>query len=271
MLESAYGTGPAYQQPAMDDFGYGDPGYSDPSYEGPKTPYANPAFPGSQPNGRANAGGPREFGGTGYRPSGGVPGYQVPEVRDPSSLTHQGPGYAAPGRQSQPFAPLSGRGDEIWPVTGAQEALPDTGPQPAVPGGSATAAAAYPEEWYMSPRLDDRGSGDSRPSRSADPRLAGMTYGELRYEDPEPPESGHDEPLDDESWYQELRRSTPRPRIPSLPAARRVRAAAPSTGRSRQVPRSASRPAIRSCRTGHPATASPARTAQPRSPRGGRR
>src|SRR4249920_1754050 len=45
VLESAYGTGPAYQQPAMDDFGYGDPGYSDPSYEGPKTPYANPAFP----------------------------------------------------------------------------------------------------------------------------------------------------------------------------------------------------------------------------------
>ena len=209
MLESAYGTGPAYQQPAMDDFGYGDPGYSDPSYEGPKTPYANPAFPGSQPNGRANAGGPREFGGTGYRPSGGVPGYQVPEGRDPSPLTHQGPGYAAPGRQPQPFAPLSGRGDEIWPVTGAQEALPDTGPQPAVPGGSATAAAGYPEEWYMSPRLDDRGSADSRPSRSADPRLAGMTYGELRYEDPEPPESGHDEPLDDESWYQELRRSAP--------------------------------------------------------------
>ena len=25
VLESAYGTGPAYQQPAMDDFGYGDP------------------------------------------------------------------------------------------------------------------------------------------------------------------------------------------------------------------------------------------------------
>ena len=45
VLESAYGTRPAYQQPAMDDFGYGDPGYSDPSYEGPKAPYGNPAFP----------------------------------------------------------------------------------------------------------------------------------------------------------------------------------------------------------------------------------
>ena len=47
VLESAYGTSPAYQQPAMDDFGYGDPGYSDPSYEGPKAPYGNSAFPAS--------------------------------------------------------------------------------------------------------------------------------------------------------------------------------------------------------------------------------
>ena len=46
VLESAYGTGPVYQQPAMDDYGYGDPGYSDPSYEGPKTPHGGPAFPG---------------------------------------------------------------------------------------------------------------------------------------------------------------------------------------------------------------------------------
>jgi hypothetical protein len=214
-FESAYGTGPAYQQPAMDDFGYGDPGYSDPSYEGPKTPYANPAFPSGQPNGRGNAGAPREFGGTGHRSSGsGVPGYQLPEVRDPSlsahqGPAHQGPGYAAPGRQPQPFAPSSGRGDGIWPVTRAQEALPDTGPQPAVPGGSATSSVAYPEQWYDHPRLDERGLGDSRSPRSADPRLAGMTYGELRYDDPEPGESRHDKPLDDESWYQELRRSTP--------------------------------------------------------------
>ena len=46
VLESAYGSGPVYQQPAMDDYGYGDPGYSDPSYEGPKTPYGNSALPG---------------------------------------------------------------------------------------------------------------------------------------------------------------------------------------------------------------------------------
>ena len=36
-----------------------------------------------------------------------------------------------------------------------------------------------------------------------------MTYGELRYDDPEPAESGYDEPLDDESWFKELRRSAP--------------------------------------------------------------
>jgi hypothetical protein len=36
-----------------------------------------------------------------------------------------------------------------------------------------------------------------------------MTYGELRYDDPEPGASGHDEPLDDESWFKELRRGSP--------------------------------------------------------------
>jgi hypothetical protein len=206
VLESAYGTNPAYQQPAMDDYGYGDPGYSDPSYEGPKTPYGSPGFPADHGNGGA----PGDFGGTGYRPSGGgVPGYQLPEVRDPASPGHQRSRYAAADRQPQAFASPSGRGDEIWPVTGAQEALRDTGPQPAVPGGSAPGSSAYPEQWYGHPRLDDRGLGDSRPSRSADPRLAGMTYGELRYEDPEPGEAGQDEHLDDESWHQEPRRGAP--------------------------------------------------------------
>src|SRR6201986_3339797 len=70
VLESAYGTGPAYQQPAMDDFGYGDPGYSDPSYEGPKAPYGSSAFPASNGANHGNAGAPRDFGGTGYRASG---------------------------------------------------------------------------------------------------------------------------------------------------------------------------------------------------------
>jgi hypothetical protein len=150
VLESAYGTNPVYQQPAVDDYGYGDPGYSDPSYEGPKTPFGSPGFPADHWNGGA----PGDFGGTGYQ------------------------------RQPQAFASLSGRGDGIWPVTGSQEALPDTGPQ----------------------------------SRSADPRLAGITYGELRYEDPELGESGHDEHLDDESRHQELRRSAPaHPQSPGAP------------------------------------------------------
>ena len=238
VLESAYGTGPGYQQPVMDDFGYGDPGYSDPSYEGPKTPYGNPAFPAdhgaSHGNGRGT---PRDAGGTGYRPSGGgVAGYQLPEVRDPSpsgrqGSARQGPGYPAPGRQPQPFARSSGRGDEIWPVTGAQEALPDQG------------------QWHGSPRLDDRAPGDSRPSRSADPRLAGMTYGELRYDDPEPGESSYDEPLDDESWYQELRRNAPAfpqsPGDPQGPGGGPQRRAFPagSDGSGRRLPQRAGRPA----------------------------
>ena len=45
-----------------------------------------------------------------------------------------------------------------------------------------------------------------------------MTYGELRYDDPEPGESGYVEPLDEESWYQELRRSAPAyPQTPGGP------------------------------------------------------
>ncbi len=223
VLESAYGTGPAYQQPAMDDFGYGDPGYSDPSYEGPRAPYGNPVFPA----GHSSGGAPRDFGGPGYRPpgpSGSVPGYHVPDIRDSAPSSHQGsayqpPGYPGSGYQPQPVTPPPGSGQDIWPVTGAQEALPDTGPQPAIRGGSPlSSATAYPDQWYGSPRLDDRAGDDVRPSRSPDPRLAGMTYGELRYDDQEPGQSSYDEPLDDESWYQELRRSAPAyPQTPGGP------------------------------------------------------
>ena len=158
VLESAYGTGPAYQQPVMDDFGYGDPGYSDPSYEGPRAPYSNP----------------------GYRPSGGGPRYQ---------------------------------------------------------GRSPRESTTYPEQWYDNPRLDDRALGESDPSRPADPRLAGLTYGELRYEDPEPSQAGYDEPLDDESWYQELRRSAPGfpqspggPQGPGTGSQRRAEPSGPASG-----------------------------------------
>ena len=108
-------------------------------------------------------------------------------------------------------------------MTGAQEALPDTGPQPVLRDDSARTPASYPEQWYDSPRLDDRAQDDraprdSRPSRSPDPRLVGMTYGELRYDEPEAGGSGYDEPLDDESWFQELRRSAPAyPQTPGGP------------------------------------------------------
>ena len=63
-LESAYGTGPGYQQPAVDDYGYGDPGYADPSYEGPRAPHGGSASAArrggqsgvGQPGGPANGG-----------------------------------------------------------------------------------------------------------------------------------------------------------------------------------------------------------------------
>ena len=93
VLESAYGTNPAYQQPAMDDFGYGDPGYSDPSYEGPKAPYGNSAFPASNHGAghhraghHGNGGTPRDFGGAGYgrpaRPA-ASPGTRYPRSATP--------------------------------------------------------------------------------------------------------------------------------------------------------------------------------------------
>src|SRR4249919_568852 len=180
VLESAYGTSPAYQQPAMDDFGYGDPGYSDPSYEGPKAPYGNHGAGNHGAGNHGDGGTPRDFGGAGYRPagpSGGVPGYQVPEVRDPAPPAYQAPGYQGSGYQPQSFSPPPGSGQDIWPVTGAQAALPDTGPQPELRGGPPRGSStAYPGEWYGSPRLDDRAPddrapGDVRPSQSADPRL----------------------------------------------------------------------------------------------------
>ena len=212
-LESAYGTGPQYQQaqyqqaehqqakyqqPAMEDYGYGDPGYSDPSYEGPRT---GPAFGGQA----GNAAAPGPLGESGYRSADTeVPGYHVPGIRESSR-----PGYGGPGYQPQDLAPPSG-GQEIWPVTGAQEALPDTGPQPVAEargarGSVQAGSAAYPEQWYGSPRLDGPAAAASRPG---DPRLEGMNYRELRY-DPDPGEPGRDQPLDDDSWYEELRRSGP--------------------------------------------------------------
>ncbi len=246
VLESAYGAEPVYQQPAMDDYGYGDPGYSDPSYDGPRTPYAGPSYPGGNGGSRTAA-----FTGSGYRqPEAGAPGYHVPERRDPAR-----PGYPGPGHQPQDFAAPPSGGRDIYPVTGAQEALRDTGPQPsAAPwagqdadGPAPTGSSAYPAQWYDRPVLPDRardggpaadpGPADSRP---ADPRLEGIRYDELRYEEPAPDGPGYDDSVEDESWYAELRRNgpafpqnagdQPRPAGPASGPARRAEPQLPAYG-----------------------------------------
>ncbi len=182
VLESGFGRGqydrsgpghggagqrPGYPQPATDDYGYGDPGYSDPSYEGPRA-----------------AGGVPLAGSAGH---GGFPGYQAPDFR-------------APSRPDAGYQP--GWAPDIYPSTGAQEALTPTGPQPAEDAGPARERPGYPEQWYDHPRLDE-------PRPASDPRLEGMRYDELRYEEPLGGEPGDNEPLDDESWFGELRRSAP--------------------------------------------------------------
>jgi hypothetical protein len=202
------GRGFAYQQPAMEDYGYGDPGYSDPSYDGPRSRLTGPqpvlpptgpafpagaAYPGASPfTGGTTAPGSRWYSGGGAAnraPGTEMPGYSLPE---PGS--YQQPGYSVPAAPSDPFAFSGPSGsDNIYPVTGAQEALPDTGPQP---------IAGYPEDWYGHPRLDD--TAVDQPPVPRDPRLEGIRYDELRYDEPDG--QGYDEPLDDESWFRELRR-----------------------------------------------------------------
>jgi hypothetical protein len=231
VLESAYGTGSVYQQPAIDDYGYGDPGYADPSYEGPRTRYPDPLS-------RGDTGSrPTASGWSGYRsPGTSVPGYQVPDSRP----------------QPQDFtAPPAGPRD-IYPVTGAQEALPDTAPtaptaphspQPAARGWAAqdsggaagTGSSAYPEQWYGHPRLDDRVLGDGargdRPlegSRPADPRPSDVRPADVRPADPRPSDPRPAEPRSSEGRsgdprlvgmrYDELRYDEPTEEEPSAGA-----------------------------------------------------
>jgi hypothetical protein len=196
LLESGYGTpgygrdqhdsgyggrGSGYRQPdpssPADD--YGDPGYSDPAYDGPRGGSGARGWQGDNRTPR-----PPVSDGSGY---GGVPGYRVPDYREQAR-------------------PQSGYPESsIYPVTGAQEALPATGPQPAAdswPGRDAGSARSGRPAYQGDPW----GSGahpDSPPA--SDPRLQGMRYDELRYDEP----AGYDEPLDDESWVEELRRSAP--------------------------------------------------------------
>jgi hypothetical protein len=202
-----YGEGYGYQQSAMDDFGYGDPGYSDPSYDGPRDGYGGSALPGGNRGGRA-PGTAASADGAGYgRPSRHVPGFREPSR--PEYGYPQGPPAGARGSYplggDQQGYPRGGA-DGIYPVTGAQEALPATGPQPRADVRAAR-DAGFPQaddvyaHWAGGSRLDS-------PAAS-DPRLEGMRYDELRYDDPPFGESGYDEPLDDDSWYEELRRSAP--------------------------------------------------------------
>ena len=200
----------------MDEAGYGDPGYADPSYDGPKTAPADPAFRGG--TGSWTPAGPAPSGWSDYlSPGTAVPGYQVPDFRDSSRSGYAGPAYAAPGysppgyaapgyalpgyegpghagpgsqpqdfttasagqhdlypvtgaQEALPDYPVTGAQQALpdYPVTGAQEALPDTGPQPLARdwsaqdsgGPAATGGSAYPEQWYEHPRLDERVLGD---------------------------------------------------------------------------------------------------------------
>jgi hypothetical protein len=195
-VDPGYGSAsPGRGYPSPDD--YGDPGYSDPSYDGPRGGSGGRAWPGDSRGLRAAGGSPLSDG-SGY---GGARGHHVPDYREP-----------APGYQQ------SYGSSNFYPVTGAQEALPDTGPQPIAdsrpgrdPSSARSGRAAYPEQWYGHPRLDDPRGNDSRSDAppAPDPRLEGMRYDELRYEEPFAGGGGYDEPLDDESWVEELRRSGP--------------------------------------------------------------
>jgi len=185
VLESAYGTGSVYQQPAIDDYGYGDPGYADPSYEGPRTRYPDPLS-------RGDTGSrPSASSWSGYRsPGTAVPGYQLPDSRP----------------QPQDFAAPPAGPRDIYPATGAQEALPDTAPRSPRPA-DARPADARPADG----RPADARSADGR---SGDPRLVGMRYDELRYDEPSEEEPsanrrGFGESFDDDSWLEDLRRSAP--------------------------------------------------------------
>ncbi len=215
--DPGYGTGgrgSGYRAPAMDD--YGDPGYSDPAYDGPRGGSGGRGRPGDNRGSGAPGGSPVSDG-SGY---GSVPGYHVPDYRGPArpDLGGYQQGYSAPG---------------IYPVTGAQEALPATGPQPIAdswpgrdPGSARSGRQAHPEQWQDRPRLDDPRGASARPDSppasdprgssarpdsqpASDPRLEGMRYDEIRYEEPFVGGPGYDEPLDDDAWVAELRRSAP--------------------------------------------------------------
>ena len=281
-----YGTGNGYQQPAMEDYGYGDPGYSDPSYDGPRSPHGGS---GSRlPRGYA-------------APDTRVPGYHVPEDRQsrpgyqqdfaaPSAGdrraypgtggrdAHPGTGGrdAHPGTGSEEAYPGDGGGRDIYPTTGAMEALTST--DPFGPSGALGPAGAFGSsgsfDAFSSPGPAGS-SGFPAAGPPADPRLEGLRYDQLRYDEPSYDEGGFGQPPDDVSWYEELRRSAPvypdrpggRPNADDRRPEDRSRAAEPQRGTGPQR-----RPADQA--SGHPQA--PGRDdvlghVQPRIDRGGSR
>ncbi len=235
-----HGTGSAYQQPAMEDYGYGDPGYSDPSYDGPRSPHG----------GSGNRS-PRGYGAPDTR----VPGYHVPEDRQPRPGYQQdfaappaGDRWAYPGagdHDAYPAAagaqayPGAGGGQDIYPTTGAMEALTSTDPFGS--SGALGPTGAFGSSGTFDAFSSPGPAGSSAfpaAGRPADPRLEGLRYDELRYDEPSYDEGGFDQATDDVSWYEELRRSAPvypdrpggRPQADDRRAEDRSRAAEPQRG-----------------------------------------
>ncbi len=215
-----HGTGSAYQQPAVEDYGYGDPGYSDPSYDGPR----------SREGGSGNRP-PRGYGAPDTR----MPGYHVPEDRQSrpayqqdfaappagDRLAYPGTGGydaysgtsghgAYPGTGSAEAYPGDGGGQDIYPTTGAMEALTSTDPfgHTGALGPTGAFGSAGTFDAFSSPA--SAGSpGFPAAGRPADPRLEGLRYDELRYDEPSYDEGGFGKSPDDVSWYEDLRRSAP--------------------------------------------------------------
>jgi hypothetical protein len=245
MGAAGHATRPGYQQPAMDDYGYGDPGYSDPSYDGPRNPYTGPMrqLGYSGPRGRAGyqpgfsgpvyptTGAQEALPATGPQPVIGFPTGPQPVIGFRSG---PGPAPADPGSRGYPYdAPRSGADA---PRSGAHAAdglryddprLDD--PRAARPrlddpraGGPRqddprAGGPRQDDPRAGGPRQDDPRAGGPRHggAHATDPRLEGIRYDELRYDEPayddEPAYGGsrYDQPLDDVSWYEELRRSAP--------------------------------------------------------------
>jgi hypothetical protein len=146
-----------------------------------------------------------DYGDPGY----GDPGYGDPGYADPG---YEGPrGYQAPPRSKSQGSKGQGHNGQgfngqapqpVYPVTGAQEIYHE-------PTGRVEPRVERPSPRGEQPRVEQpRGE----QPRAVDPRLVGLRYDELRYDDIDLEEGGfsrHDEPLDDEAWYAELRSSGP--------------------------------------------------------------